>query len=301
MHPGRFAWTPQVKFSEILISLAETGRRCICYHTWTLFLFTKSDMKTILLPIVSFTVMNGATPLMRAVFTLLWTWLHLLQFCVSNQRSSSIEDAHNKPWRPIPSARISPRQTHLLRLLLVPLCIVFSSVFGTMTVSAIFALLTFAHNDTPLGHSNWVTRNFLVAAGYATLDVGAAIVAHSQDQRILCDVVRTPLLNAAMIFTTVHAQDFADERGDRMKGRRTIPIVMPKVGRLSMAVGLMIWSTILTHQYALPVQVAFVLISLGAYTGGRYYYARSPSADRHSYFLYNIWLSLARITALFRK
>ncbi len=252
---------------------------------------------------VSFTVLNRAPPPMRAMFTLLWTWLHLLQFCVSNQRTSSIEDAYNKPWRPIPSSRISPRQTHLLRLLLVALCIAVSFFFGTMTLSAIFALLTFAHNDTPLGQSNWVTRNLLVAAGYAILDIGATIVASQGeyasdcprppaniflDQLFLCNIIRRPLLNAAMIFTTVHAQDFADERGDRLKGRRTIPIVMPKVGRLSIVVGLMTWSTILTYQYALPVQVTFALVSMGAYTGGRYYYARSPAADRHSYLLYNV-------------
>ncbi|KAI0065532.1 hypothetical protein BV25DRAFT_1798511, partial [Artomyces pyxidatus] len=69
-----------------------------------------------------------------------WTWLHLLQFCVSNQSANPEEDALNKPWRPIPSRRISVSATHVLRWVLLPICFALSILFISKTASVLRAL-----------------------------------------------------------------------------------------------------------------------------------------------------------------
>lgn len=94
----------------------------------TLWLFTRSDLKTIVGPVTCFGLCNAiamdvslsnsdaATTalsiLPRLPATFLWVWTNLLPFSMNNQsqQCSIVEDRINKPWRPIPSGRISMRE-----------------------------------------------------------------------------------------------------------------------------------------------------------------------------------------------
>ena len=117
------------------------------------------------------------------------------------------------------------------------------------------------------------------------------------------------------MFTTIHAQAFRDEEGDRKEKRRTIPIVMPEIGRLSMPVGLMAWSIVL-GALSLSSALGASLLAIGGMVGLRFYYLRTVEADNRSYLLYNvrhtsltpvslpltsvkIWLAAARISPVY--
>ncbi|PSR79415.1 hypothetical protein PHLCEN_2v7060 [Hermanssonia centrifuga] len=104
-----------------------------------------------------------------------------------------------------------------------------------------------------------------------------------------------PYLNALIILTTVHAQDFRDEIGDRLEKRLTIPIVMPTLGRLSMPVGLLLWSLFLGLRWSMSPILSTLLAVAGMFVGARFYLLKSPEADRKSYLYYNMWLAMARI------
>ncbi|KAG1871841.1 hypothetical protein DFJ58DRAFT_652344, partial [Suillus subalutaceus] len=79
-------------------------------------LFTRSDYKTILLPVTIFTfILSPRRNPLALSCTLCWVWFHLLQANVSNQTYSAHEDVVNKPCRPVPSGRISVRDCHALR------------------------------------------------------------------------------------------------------------------------------------------------------------------------------------------
>lgn len=95
-------------------------------------------------------------------------------------------------------------------------------------------------------------------------------------------------LSIAIVFTTIHAQDFQDEAGDRLEKRLTIPIVMPQFGRLSMPIGLLVWSWILAAYWSRSMTLSWAVISLGALVGGRFYFLRTPESDRASYVIYNV-------------
>lgn len=97
-------------------------------------------------------------------------------------------------------------------------------------------------------------------------------------------------LSIAIVFTTIHAQDFRDEVGDRQEKRRTIPIVMPEAGRLSMPVGLLAWSLALGMLRLSPV-IRVSLIAMGGFVGLRFYCLRTAEADKTSYLLYNVGIS----------
>ncbi|RPD60601.1 hypothetical protein L226DRAFT_545112 [Lentinus tigrinus ALCF2SS1-7] len=266
------------------------------YHAYTLYLFTKSDMKTILFPITLFawcTVPHRAIAAFAKAF--IWTWLYLLQFCVSNQSLSPGEDLINKPWRPIPAGRVSIGNARLLRWILLPLCLLFSYTSGVFPVGVILALGIFLHNEMRLD-SHWFTRNVLNAIGYAVFDAGATSITQSGSLSQLSPrALLAHYMSIFIVLTTIHAQDFQDEAGDRLEKRRTIPIVMPNGGRTSMLVALPVWSVSLCTLFPLPVWLRAVMLALGVWVGLRFYLLRDPAADKRSYLLYNVWLAIARI------
>ena len=109
---------------------------------------------------------------------MLWTWLFLLQFCISNQSLSIDEDSRNKPWRPIPSRRITIFHSLILRRTLLPVCIVISALNNIAAVGIVLTLGILLHNELRLD-SHWFTRNVLNALGYAVFDAGATAIARA--------------------------------------------------------------------------------------------------------------------------
>jgi hypothetical protein len=107
---------------------------------------------------------------------MLWTWLHLLQFCVSNQSLDPEEDSSNKPWRPIPSGLISVDAARSLRWMLMPLCLSVSVRLEAYWQGISLALAFLAHNEFGL-HSHLFLRNICNAWGYASFNAGAFAIA----------------------------------------------------------------------------------------------------------------------------
>ena len=102
-----------------------------------------------------------------------WVFLHLLQFCVSNQIVDPAEDAKNKPWRPIPSGRITLASARRVRWVLFAACLAFSARSATLLCAGTaLSAATIAHNELKLG-GHWMSRNVLNAVGYATFCIGA--------------------------------------------------------------------------------------------------------------------------------
>jgi hypothetical protein len=104
-----------------------------------------------------------------------WTWLHLLQFCVANQIGSVSEDAINKPWRPLPSGRISPPVARSLRYALPPFCLLLSFAHETISASILLIIATYLNNDLEFGE-HWSSRNVMCAVGYWAFNHGAATI-----------------------------------------------------------------------------------------------------------------------------
>lgn len=91
-----------------------------------------------------------------------------------------------------------------------------------------------------------------------------------------------------IILTTIHAQDFRDEAGDRVQGRQTLPIVFPVYSRLSMIVSLVVWPLLLYRLYGLSLTTIFGQALMGFVVGCRFVWLREPEEDDYSYLLYNV-------------
>ncbi|KAI9454091.1 UbiA prenyltransferase family [Russula earlei] len=258
-----------------------------------LYLFTVSDFQTLVLPVTVFAYLSAPnTSADRMLCSVFWTWLHLLQFCISNQSIHPKEDSLNKPWRPIPSGLISVNDTRTLRWVLLPLCLFFSVCLEAHWPSISLAIVIIAYNELHMS-SHWFLRGFCYAWGNASFNAGALQIAAGQPMMISRTTISIAI-NSLIILSTIHTQDFRDQVGDKLVGRQTIPILWPKGSRIWILANLVVWSAGLSWACGCtPVSVPFC--ALGVFIGLRIFRARTTDADKRSYRYYNVWLMVAQV------
>jgi 4-hydroxybenzoate polyprenyltransferase len=168
-------------------------------------------------------------------------------------------------------------------------------MFGARVVmaSAALTIVEIVHDDLYLG-GRPILRNLCNVGGYCTFELGATLVL-SPTRTLDKTAVIALVCSTLIIFTTIQAQDFADVEGDKISGRRTIPIIAPEGSRISILAALMLWSWVLAALWGLgPVSGAIFFI-MGCFVGARYFKFRDAKADKLSYLLYNVWLVAAHV------
>jgi len=266
------------------------------YHLHTAILFTWTDYKTIFLPITAFACATAPVQsLSSLVQCWIWIWFHLLLCNVSNQARSCEEDKVNRPWRPLPSGRITESQAVALRWATVVLCLFWSSTYDHELVLTTVGLVatTFIYDELGAA-SHIVGKNFCNIGGYASFEVGATAIIGANHAMDFVSVTAV-IISGILIFTTIQAQDFPDVEGDKALGRMTFPIYAPEFSRAFTVFATTAWSIFLSWFWGVgPVSTAF-LVTFGSYVGMRYYRWRTLEADRTSYLLFNIWLMAAHV------
>ncbi|KAJ7852369.1 UbiA prenyltransferase family [Mycena olivaceomarginata] len=267
---------------NVYLPRAQTLPSQTVHFLYTLFLFTKSDIKTALIPITFLAAASAPLAgLSRLPHVIFWIWLHLLQFDVSNQTLDPEEDSLNKQDRPLPSRRISLPQAIILRWLLVPACALLSICYSVETLYSSLALVFFTiiYDEMGAHGGHWLLRNTVNAAGFASFEFGATLTAAHDPHQLDGIAILSIAISAGIFATTIHAQDFKDTEGDRAIGRRTIPIVLPTIARYTVIVPLTIWSAGLALVWKLGPIEATAFISLALSVGGRYLSSSTVHAD----------------------
>ncbi|KLO12994.1 hypothetical protein SCHPADRAFT_874683 [Schizopora paradoxa] len=274
------------------------------YQLRTLFLFTKSDIKTTVIPI---TVLAAASAPLRNVLHLphviFWTWVHVLQFDVSNQTLNPEEDEHNKRDRPLPAKRITHQNALILRWILVPTCWTLSACYSLETFYASIALvaLTIIYDELGAHSGHWVIRNLVNALGFVSFEVGASLIA-GNNRRSLDSIARISILcSAGIFFTTIQSQDFKDVEGDALIGRKTIPIVHPKFAAPTLALALLIWSALLAYVWQMDVLTAIPACALSLWVGVCFVTSKRVEEYQRSFYIYNVWLTAMHALPLVRR
>jgi len=269
-------------------------------HLYTLFLFTKSDVKSLIPPVTLFAF--AAAPscsLPRLPHAVFWIWVHALQFGLANQTlpHSITEDVLNQPDRPIPSGRVTLRTARFLRWMMIPLCLLLSSAFGPRTVLASLcgSLYMLAYNEGGGARSHWFVRNAQNAVGYAVANAGTTLVACKNESEADTTVWVAIALSAGIIFTTIHTQDYKDLPGDAAAGRVTLPIAYPALSRVATAFFLIAWSWLVSRTWDLDDFATAVMGFLALIVGVSFLARTDVRADRFSSSLYNVWLCVAYI------
>lgn len=245
---------------------------------YTLHLFTASDTVSVLIPQILFAVFASLSPtfsgstqggpsLGRVALATLWIKLQLLVLCISNQRQAGAfaEDALNKPWRPLPAGRLTPAAARRLLAAAVPVTFVLAVALGNAGETLALFTLNWLYNDLGMADGHWAVRNALNALGITAMGAGAARVVAEEMHGTAGQgpFARWLAVCAAVLLTTIHAQDLYDQDGDRARGRSTLPLDLgDAVARWTLAVTVLAWTL------AVPV---FCWLSLGglAFRGAR--------------------------------
>lgn len=232
--------------------------------------------------------------LKRLPLSLLWMWLHILAFTIANQRSghSVLEDKRNKPWRPIPSGRLTATEARRLLLLVVPAVAIAAMCLGASDASRWALLLNWMYNDLGGGSEVCAVRHLLNAVGLVVGTIGTTLVACGESHcSITASGYRWLALEGLIVFTTIHLMDFRDQQGDRARGRMTIPILIgDSAARWSLAIFVMAWSFICPAIWSLGISGWLFPSAMGSIILVRILSRRSVQADKVTWEFWGLWM-----------
>jgi len=145
--------------------------------------------------------------------------LYVYSFTLTNQISSVEEDRINKPYRPLPLGMIS-RNEMLRRILLAVLLFLFMGfILGVLKWALLWVLTTgFLYF---FGHNHWFTKNIIsMSLGIFSI-IGAAweLVTPMSSQVLILGLIISIVFGCCGVI-----QDFRDVEGDKLIGRKTLPI-----------------------------------------------------------------------------
>ncbi|KAF2649442.1 hypothetical protein K491DRAFT_734676 [Lophiostoma macrostomum CBS 122681] len=278
------------------------------HNVYTIWLFTRSDLKTIVVPSTFFAFVFAScgpgvyvdrTPSAMSVVrhvprTVFWVWINLLPFAIENQRQpdSVVEDAENKPWRPLPSKRLTARQAVRLMVAFYTLAVVVSLALGGIVQCLALVILGYWYNDLSGANCSCITRNFINGCGYVCFLSGALEVISGRSVFAMNPTACRWLATIGLVvFTTVQAQDMPDQAGDSLRSRWTVPLVIgDAAARCTLALGVAVWSYACPAYWGISANGFIVTIPLGIIVVARFLLRRSMQADRLTFRLYNMWM-----------
>ncbi|KAF4627475.1 hypothetical protein G7Y89_g10677 [Cudoniella acicularis] len=281
------------------------------FHLYSIWLFTFSDLKTIVCPMALFGTVNALSTLAfgvdqntvptdieilcRIPRVAFWIWINLLPFAIDNQRQPSaiLEDGVNKPWRPMPAKRLSPERAKVWMLILYPLAVLISNSFGALRQCLALVCLGVWYNDLEGADTNCFVRNFINACGFISYASGAMEVAFSRPLPVSTTVVSWFAVIAAMVMTSVHSQDMPDQEGDKLRGRKSVPLTIgDEPSRWIIAVSVSAFSFFCPWFWDSVPGVYACLAILGATVSVRSLFCRSVPQDKTTFLLWNLWVAV---------
>ncbi|KAL8723629.1 MAG: hypothetical protein Q9225_000072 [Loekoesia sp. 1 TL-2023] len=274
---------------------------------YTLWLFTKSDVVTFVLPNTVFGIFGALSGLLtqpatihpsfyqifsRLPHVIAFNWLNLFVFDVANQRlpAAIIEDSLNKPWRPLPIKRITPTQAETLLLLTKPVVLLTAYGLGVDPESALLIALTCMYNDLGGEDRDYWMRKGVIASAYAVYVTGSLTIAAGNQSIISSDGFEWIAVVSTIILTTIHVQDLKDQAGDQRRGRRTVPLIIgDAVARWTILVPLAFWAVLGPYYWRMGASGFLLFEGVAALVAVRLLRWRDAGADRKSRKLWAWW------------
>lgn len=277
-------------------------------HAHTIYLFSRNDIKIAigvgwlfgaLNASIASTFAMGPAPvsswqiLQSTPAMLLWSWSHLFLFNLHNQRhaSSIAEDAINKPWRPLPARRLSPRQATRIMYCMHPIVALVSLGLGGQVPSLVEVGLCLWYNEAK-GSSNAFLKNVLNALGLACFFAGPleVVTGHS----VFCGDMKAAtwlLIITCAIMSTSHAQDFRDMEGDKAARRVTLPLLMGDTNaRLLLAFGIVVWTAVASWFWEVGMVDSLAAWMAGAAVVVNIFRDKTHEGDARSWRMFPCWL-----------
>ncbi|PQE17502.1 cytochrome P450 protein [Rutstroemia sp. NJR-2017a BBW] len=266
--------------------------------------FTESNFFTFVVPNTAFGILGAFAGsrlsndsvthpldlLRRFPIVVAFNWLNVLVFDLSNQRhpESIHEDLANKPWRPIPTGKVTPEQTRRGVLAAVPIVLLFNYFSGVWKEGAFIQILVWLYNDVRGGDE--IFRDLIIAIAYGLFNTASLRIAFGGLATISSDGLIWVGIISAVILTTMQVQDLKDQEGDRGRGRKTIVLVMGEnVSRYSIATCVLFWTYTCLSFWKISVWAIVVPMTPALLVAGRVLLQRNPHEDAHTWRLWCLW------------
>ena len=240
----------------------------------------------------------------------------VLTVTVQNQTApqSLAEDLANKPWRPIPSGRITTQQARQSMLVVIPLCLALNRALGVEREGLYIQIGSYVYNDLRGGDSR--ARDLLIAVAFAlfnsaslriaagTAPAGITAVPGSHEPVVALPVRSAPPLQlspggyawvgliSVVILTTMQVQDLKDQAGDRLRDRWTVPLAFGDwTSRVSLALLVPFWTGFCAYVWWPRGHWTLILppVLIGALVTLRVLVKRTPKADSNTWKLWCLW------------
>ncbi|KAH7311692.1 UbiA prenyltransferase family [Stachybotrys elegans] len=230
----------------------------------------------------------AAEVLARVPLVLAFNLVNILIFDMSNQRApeSVEEDRVNKPWRPIPSGRITTEQTRRGLLFVLPVAIALNYMLGVHADALL--LLTFCWYYNDIKGNDEVCRDVVIAICYTLCNKISLQIAIGTDNAISANGYAWIATISAVALSTMHAQDLKDQEGDALRGRWTLPLFLgDEAARAIVSLLVPAWSFACALFWGNGHY--WVSLPFGLYLARRVWMKRTPRDDKKSWKLWCLW------------
>lgn len=240
----------------------------------------------------------------------------MLTVTVQNQTApqSLAEDLVNKPWRPIPSGRITEQQARRAMLVVIPLCLALNRALGVEREGLYIQIGSYVYNDLRGGDTR--ARDVLIALAFALFNTSSLRIAAGAARAGIPPVPGShepavafpgrpappPQLSQAgwawvglisvVILTTMQVQDLKDQAGDRLRGRWTVPLALGDwTSRITLALLIPFWTGFCACVWWPRGNWALILppVLVGALITIRVLVKRTPKSDSNTWKLWCLW------------
>lgn len=170
-----------------------------------------------------------------------------------------------------------------------------SSWLGGIRQCLALIVLGVSYNDFNLADSSWVSRNAVNGLGFFSFTSGALEVVRAKPLDFASTedaaTIRWLWLIATVVFSTVQAQDFEDQEGDRLRERKTMPLDLGDTpARLFTAALMIVWSVVCPHFWDLNCLIRSFFFGLGLCYSARVLAFRDVISDKRTFWIWNTWM-----------
>ncbi len=269
--------------------------------------FTWGDLSATVLPATTFAIAAWNSTGLPAeslptviAKCLVYFWLYIYTFNLSNQLIGIDEDRINKPHRPLVTGMITPTGARRRLVLATVAFLVVGAALGVLLWTSLWVAAWGLHNHLGWARTGWGKNTAMVAGTIAQLAAAWQIVTP------LTDTAWTWILTIAVpLGVLVSLQDLRDLAGDAAIGRRTAVMVMgERSSRLFFCVAFAVYP-VLTY-VALYRGAPAVAQCIGAAAGAlslaiayRVVRLRDRRSDNTTYMMYTYWYCITLASAVF--
>jgi 4-hydroxybenzoate polyprenyltransferase len=267
--------------------------------------FTENDFPTFIIPNSAFGIfgalagsrlLEGPPPtveeiMWRIPIVIGYNWYMTFIFDLANQRGADSvqEDAVNKPWRPIPMGYATMDHARKLILAFIPLALACNYALGVWHEGIWIMVLIWMYND--LRGGDHMLRDPLIAAGSLGFNGGSLKLAGGHDRAMTKEGKMWVVMIALVILTTGYIQDLKDQVGDKLRSRKSVPILLGDgLCRIVIAGFILFWAFVCASFFQLKWWAFALPVVLGAGIGLNGLLRRNREADYATWRTWCFWL-----------